>query len=865
MIRSLVIATLLLSVVPAPPVSADDPIAKLSSRERKTRVAALAFLYQDFVEKVQPIITNPELDLFLSLETDAQRDAFIEEFWEQRDDNPADPGNAFRNDYLERWHEAKAKFRHADTDRGRIYLLRGRPDEAVEITMCRYLNPIEIWFYGAETEHLGRPILIFHRPTADYRLWDSRQRSSAPRISVSGKAVAPAEGFRGALQELLSPEGLDEGVDKVFYDHPEFIAGRILTRDPLIRRCPNSELILEAVHWNEVHQERLQHAFDPPAVDEESVRTMLRASVVANPEAKRLSVTSSIRFGGARGSRTVTELLLTVPTGELQALDVDGQRFFNIDVLGETTKGDRLFERFRYRYDFPADEAPAELPVVVERHLREGDYELRVKVIDANSRAEGLIVESLQVPAVTSSGAAPASSEIDELFASSEGAVIRLAPLAHEILTGRQRIETVVFGSGVSRVDFYLDGEKIMSKRQPPWTLERDFGPVPRKRHVRALAYDAEGNLLDGDELAVNRGHDPFSIRLISPRFQKNLAGLVRVELAVEIPEGKRLDRIDLFVNDRKVAAIHEPPFVQSVLLPSTPELSYLRAVAFLQDPTVAPAEDAVILNADDYVEQVEVHLVELPTTVLRDGRPIRGLDQESFTVLEGGTPVPIARFEFIENLPLSVGIAIDSSASMRERMAHAQTAGRAFLRKILREDDRAFIVAFDRQPYLAAGWSNSLAQLTSALVSLRTEEATALHDAIVYSLYQFPGVRGQKALILISDGEDTASRFGFDQALEFARRSGVPVYVVGVAISMVSVETRLHLSRLSQETGGKAWFIDDPEKLQAIYDEIETELRSQYLLGIYRPAHVEPGGDFRPLRVVVRDAEVRTISGYYP
>ncbi len=874
----LLLVGLTLAIAPIPTASADEPppstpqvkakspdMPALSRRERKERMAALEKRYQDFLDLVEPIITRAETDLFLRLESDAQRDAFIDEFWQRREADPRSGHQYFREDYIERYAEAKQKFRNINSDRARIYLTRGRPAEIIDVDTCRYLYPIQIWNYPEKTADLGRPILIFYRPSADYHLWDASAMSGTPRMGLSGPVQA-RNGFLGALQELLNPEGIQAGVEKVFYPWTETIGGQIAMRDPLVKRCSNGDLILAAVRWNESRQGEIQRVFNPPPIDQESVRTMLRSSVIANPAAPKLEGKLEIRYGGARGTRTITEVSALIPRSQLTPLEIDGVSWYNLDVIGETMKDDRLFERFRYRYDFRTTETAETIPLVFERHLRSGPYTLRVKIVDANSLAELLAERELDVPEpAVSAERKQGESKVEEIFTEAGSGVLRFVPLPHDILTGFQRIETIASGDQISRVDFFLDGTRIMTKRRPPYSLELDLGPVPRVRTIRAIAYDSNDAVVDGDEMRVNVGQDPFRVRIVSPRFQIGLRGSVRVEMAVSVPEGKRLDHIELFLNDQKVGELYESPWVQSVLFPSSGDLAYLRAVAHLKDPAAAPVEDAVLLNSTEPLQQVEVHLVELPTTVLRDGHPLGGLPQKAFTILEEGKEVPIARFEYVENLPLSVGVAIDSSASMREKMARAQDAGRKFFREVLRPDDKAFVVAFDRQPYLATKWTGVLGELTAGLASLRTEESTALHDAVVYSLYQFQGVQGQKALIVISDGKDTSSRFGFDQALEFARRSGVPIYVIGVGISNVQVETRLHLNKLASETGGNAWFIDDATQLEQIYSEIETELRSQYLLGFYQPNEVKSGGDFRNIEVKVEGAEARTISGYYP
>src|SRR5262249_9344899 len=155
------------------------------------------------------------------------------------------------------------------------------------------------------------------------------------------------------------------------------------------------------------------------------------------------------------------------------------------------------------------------------------------------------------------------------------------------ILAGVQHIETITAGDDIAAVEFYLDGRKIMTKRQAPYTLDLDLGDVPQPRRVRAMAINAKGEPLAGDEVEVNSGSDPFRIRIVWPRVSPRLAGRPRVEISVHVPDGRKLDHVELFYNAAPVATLYEPPFVQTVDIPSGGGIGYLRATATLAgDPS---------------------------------------------------------------------------------------------------------------------------------------------------------------------------------------------------------------------------------------------------------------------------------------
>jgi VWFA-related protein len=429
-----------------------------------------------------------------------------------------------------------------------------------------------------------------------------------------------------------------------------------------------------------------------------------------------------------------------------------------------------------------------------------------------------------------------------------------------------QHIETAVDGDGIAVVEFYLDGHKVMSKRQPPYSLDLDFGSVPQVHRIRVLGMNAAGEQIAGDDATVNSGNDPFRVRIVAPRVALKLHGPTRVEMTVRVPEGKQLDKLELFLNEARVATLFGPPYVQVVDVPASESIGYFRAVATLKDVAEQPPiEDVVMFNTSQYTEEVNVHLVELPTTVLRDGHPVNDLQQAAFTVLDDGKPVKVAKFEHVTNLPLSLGLAIDTSGSMQPRMSEAQKAASQFFSNTLRKGDRAFLVSFDSQPRIEQRWSPNLADVNAGLAKLRADESTALFDAIVYSLYNFAGVRGQKALVVITDGKDTASKFSFDQAIEYARRAAVPIYGIGIGISATDIDVRYKFSRFSSETGGNVYYIDRAEELTRIYTDIQNELRSQYILGIYPPEGVKAGSKWREINVLVNEGKTKTLRGYYP
>ena len=875
---SFAFATTILAQTTPPPSKEDaaksappgQGIRKLSKRQRREKINGLDVRFQDFLADVEPILLPTEIDTFLILDTDAQRDAFIDDFWHRRDVMQGVGNRAFRDMYYARLEIAKSQFRKIGSDRAKMFLLHGPPAGVVRTECASLLVPIEIWKY-AQIPGFGYNVrLLFYRPrgTNDYKLWNpiGGNLALAELMMQDSAAFArPADDTppRRQPSDSLSPYS---SINRIQLE------------------CRDGDEILRAI--TEMVQSRvdLLKLFVPPqSKDQEDAGRILRSLVIANPNAPKLTTEFSVRYPAKDGSRTDVQLLLLVPRTEITPAEVGGAEVYSVDVVGEVLREGQLWEKYRYRFDFPGDFKGDKFPIVIDRLLRPNSYLSRVKVVDSNGGAEAIVEQPLEVPEIfTPAEPAPAETKAEAeppkenpaaattVAAIKQAAVtdetrLRIVPPSDEYVNGMHTIETIATGSGIKAVEFWLDGRKIAVRRSPPFSLDVDFGTIPQMRRIRAVALDAGGKPLTGDDITINTGTDPFRVRIVSPRIAPHLAGQTRVELAVDVPDGEELDHVELYWNQTRVSSMFDPPFVQTVDIPPTEGVGYLRAVALLKDSTTPPVEDVVLLNSPAYMEELNVHLVELPTTVTISGKPSNELPESAFKILDEGKPVSIAKFEYVKNLPLSIGLAIDTSGSMQQRMDEAVKAGAQFFQEVMKKGDKAFLVSFASEPQIVQKWSSKIADVHAGLAKLRAEEATALYDAVVYSLYNFLGVRGQKALVLITDGKDTASKFTFDQAIEYARRAGVPIYGIGIGIRGNEMDVRYKLQRFCTETGGTTFFIDQARDLHRIYDQIQEELRSQYVLGFYPAPDIKPGSKWREVEVKTTEGKVKTIRGYYP
>jgi Ca-activated chloride channel family protein len=203
----------------------------------------------------------------------------------------------------------------------------------------------------------------------------------------------------------------------------------------------------------------------------------------------------------------------------------------------------------------------------------------------------------------------------------------------------------------------------------------------------------------------------------------------------------------------------------------------------------------------------------------------------------------------------------------MLARIKDAKAAAIEFFRSILKPQDQAFFAGFAFDARNIAPFVSDVSLIESQVnASPEAAGGTALYDAIITGLYRFRSIQGRKALIVITDGEDTASRLSYDEMLNYVQASRVPLYFIGIGLGFTDIAGTSKMKSLAGETGGVAYFIRNVKQLQETYSQLEKDLRSQYLISYYAES-TKKDQQYRPIEVKVDrpDAKVRTIRGYIP
>ena len=268
----------------------------------------------------------------------------------------------------------------------------------------------------------------------------------------------------------------------------------------------------------------------------------------------------------------------------------------------------------------------------------------------------------------------------------------------------------------------------------------------------------------------------------------------------------------------------------------------------------------------------MRVNLVNLVFTVTdKKGRFITGLKRENFGLLDDGRP-PASVISFTQqtNLPLRIGIMLDTSSSIRSRFKFEQEAALDFFLQVLHPRDKAFVEGFDINTALTQDFTGNVDKLNTGIEKLRPGGGTALFDSLyktcrdqMLTLKDADPVR--RAIVLVSDGDDNYSRALESDAIKMCQRAETIVYAISTDTSPTRGKGGEVLETIADATGGKAFYPTRLEDVGLSFKSIEEELRSQYSLE-YRPANFKQDGSFRTIYLV--DAKgryiVRAKKGYF-
>jgi Ca-activated chloride channel family protein len=274
------------------------------------------------------------------------------------------------------------------------------------------------------------------------------------------------------------------------------------------------------------------------------------------------------------------------------------------------------------------------------------------------------------------------------------------------------------------------------------------------------------------------------------------------------------------------------------------------------------------IITIQKRVDEVNVLFIAMD----KHGKFVRDLKKDDFNVLDDHKPPQsVVRFSQQTDLPLQLGLLIDTSGSVHARFDFEQNAATGFLQHTIRAHyDHAFIMGFSAHNRVSQEFTDNVALLETGIHHLEDGGGTALYDAI-YTACKSQMMNDdsdrpvRRALIVVSDGEDNQSEHSQAQAIEMAQRAQVIIYTISTDDSGLILRGDKNLQRLSDSTGGRAFFPYKMKDIKNSFSAIEDELRSQYVIS-YHPSDFDADGRYRSIQITAlkKDLQVRARTGYF-
>ena len=296
---------------------------------------------------------------------------------------------------------------------------------------------------------------------------------------------------------------------------------------------------------------------------------------------------------------------------------------------------------------------------------------------------------------------------------------------------------------------------------------------------------------------------------------------------------------------------------------------------SYMSSPSLSVASPGIDSTQPNSVVTIKSRVNEVNVLFIatnKHGKFVRDLNKEDFSILDDHKPPQsIVRFSQQTDLPLQIGLLIDTSGSVHGRFQFEQDAAAGFLQHTLRPHyDHAFVMGFNARGKVAQDFTDDVSLLSVGIQRLEAGGGTALYDAI-YSACKEKMLRDdsdrpmRRALIVVSDGEDNQSEHTLNQAIWMAERAQVIIYTISTDDSGLILRGDKILEQVADATGGRAFFPFKMKDIKNSFSAIEDELRSQYVIS-YHPADFDADGRFRSIEItsLKKDLQVRARRGYF-
>ena len=376
---------------------------------------------------------------------------------------------------------------------------------------------------------------------------------------------------------------------------------------------------------------------------------------------------------------------------------------------------------------------------------------------------------------------------------------------------------------------------------------------------LTALASLLAPSLSPAQEETRRRG---FSVRITQPVTQDFVIGKSRISAEVAIDRIEAIEKVEFLVGNKLIFIDTEAPW--ECLHDFGPEAkeTIVRAIAYHKEGITV--SDFVVTRKLDLSFSVRVNRVILNASVYdKEGYFVTGLGRGDFEVLEDGVKAQIIDFN-PETRPILMGILLDVSGSMQEEMEEVHGAASSLV-DTLRDMDRAMLVEFSEKVYMLSDLSRDRERLKALIRSTKALGGTAMHDAVHATLSRLKPIDARKALVILSDGDDTQSTIDYKTVLEEVKVGDATLYTIALGGALLGSDARQRLKELADQSGGRYFAAGKAEDLNEVYAKIADELRNQYYI-TYASENERFDGRWIPIRIDTprKGLTVRARAGYF-
>ncbi|MFP5246350.1 MAG: VWA domain-containing protein [Thermoanaerobaculia bacterium] len=409
-----------------------------------------------------------------------------------------------------------------------------------------------------------------------------------------------------------------------------------------------------------------------------------------------------------------------------------------------------------------------------------------------------------------------------------------------------------------ARVTVTVDGQKVADGLLAPWHVVVDLGPTALQHKIVVTA-KANGKRVQWTE-TINQGMLPLSVKL---RAIDVPAGIF--EAMTTVPKEDAIERVDVWDNGAVVASATAEPYRFTL-----PQELIARGFVQVTARTTNGEEAADFWSpaGDILVEEMQVRTVPIFVSVVdRNGVTHDDVDRALFRIMDGNSEARIIEFGKAFDQPISIALLVDSSASMTYSMQHAAKAASEFVQHALKEGDRCSVTAVQDVPRRKQPLTNDIPAVAKALEGIAPKGRTALYDAVSSAIRELRDEKNRRAIVVLTDGSDTASVASYDEVQQLAREAAIPMYFIVYEGGGVDTDGRRDLDQLrylASQTGGFVATATQ-QNLMAKYQAIEKDLRAQFAIK-YQVSDFGKSNEWRAVRVLVNSPKLtaRTIQGYF-